>query len=120
MITENIDILEALDTVADIVDVDTAGIEQLLQYYKIGNSAVCNLNSSIVIEAEPAAFEIFHLTTSMFWPQISYLIYETTGLAWLLQRLNHTLTTNCFAKVEAPNHIRYLPNADTVIASLPR
>lgn len=96
--------------------IDIADIEQLLTYHIVDDRLACNLNIGLAIEADDDAFETFHLATSMFWPQISMLIYGTTSLYWLLQRLNPELTTSPFNKVIAPNHIRYLPNAEAIVS----
>jgi hypothetical protein len=113
MITKlnNRDLLEPMTTV------ESNDIELLLNYYSVDGEIKCNLNTGITIDAAEAAFETFHLTTSMFWPQISHLIYKTTSLYWLLQQLNPDLTTNCFDKVEAPAHIRYLPQAVSIMTT---
>lgn len=98
--------------------VSATDIEQLLNYYGLDDDIRCNLNTGIVIDIDPESYEIFHLTTSMFWPQISYLIYNTTSLYWLLEMLNTTLTTSCFGKIEAPAHIVYIPQAREIISTV--
>lgn len=97
--------------------VELGNLEQLLTYYNVNDTLKCNLNAGVVIQAPESAYEEFHLKTSMFWPQISYLIYGTSSLYWLLQQLNPSLTATCFGKVEAPNHVKYLPTALEVIAA---
>lgn len=101
----------------DTSPIESTDIESLLTYYTIDGQLKCNLNTGITITTNDLAFEMFHVTTSMFWPQISYLIYGTSSLYWLLQQINPEITSTCFDKVEAPAHIRYLPDALTIVAN---
>ena len=99
-------------------EIEAGDIEQLLNYYTVDGEIKCNLNAGIVIDADANSFEVFHLTTPMFWPQVSELIYGTPTLYWLLQQINPDIIPNCFAKIQAPNHIKYLPNAQAVIQAV--
>lgn len=102
----------ALNTITTVTNTD---VERLMSYYNVDGKVRCNLNTGLNIEADDDAYETFHLTTSMFWPQISYLIYGTSSLYWLLELINPELSSGCFDKVEAPNHVLYLPDAETVV-----
>lgn len=100
---------------------DTIGFgnaEMLLSYY-LDNSGrlIHNLNTGIQVVADSRAYEKFHVTTDMYWPQISQKIYGTTSLYWLLSMLNPDKTKNMFGKVRAPSHVMYLPNAIDIINS---
>ena len=97
--------------------IDYGNVETLLSYYFVNDQIVHNLNTGIEISADKKAFEKFHVATDMFWPQISYKIYGTTSLYWLLEMMNPKATTTMFGKVRAPAHIQYLPNAIDIINS---
>ena len=44
----------------------------------------------------------------MHWPSISYKVYGSTRLAWLLMKLNDIRDQNIFDQVKAGTRIRYL------------
>jgi len=46
----------------------------------------------------------------MFWPLISYKIYDTIHLAWLLMMVNNVTSDNVFDVVPASSVIYYVPN----------
>lgn len=96
----------------------TAGnFETLLSYYILDSDKVVgNLNTGInIIIDDESILEKYHLTTDMFWPQISKKIYDTDALYWFLMLLNPNATTTPFGKVKAPGHILYLPTALNII-----
>lgn len=103
-----------LNSVLDDITINRGDIENLLSYYEIDNKNYQNLNQAIILDYDEYSYEIFHLNTDMYWPQISYLIYNTTSLYWLLMQINPELV-NGFNKIKAPNHIKYLPNAIEII-----
>lgn len=94
--------------------------ENLLSYYADDdfNKIVGNINTGInIIIDDPSLLERFHVTTDMFWPQASQLIYGTDSMYWFLQLLNPHLTKgkSPFDKIKAPNHVYYLPGALLII-----
>ena len=73
------------------------------------NKYMYNLNNSLYINVNPAQLSTFVITHDMHWPLISYHIYKTTRLAWLLYKLNNVSTKDIFKVKEAGSSILYLP-----------
>jgi hypothetical protein len=98
--------------------VKNGDFENLLSYYPNEDftKITGNLNTGInLIIDDPSLLEPFHVTTDMFWPQISQKIYGTDSMYWFLQLLNPYATTDPFGKVKAPFHIMYLPTAFEIV-----
>jgi hypothetical protein len=92
--------------------------ENLLSYYSNSDftKITGNLNTGInIIIDDPSLLRAFHVTTDMFWPQISQKIYGTDSLYWFLMMLNPYATQSPFGKVKAPFHIMFLPSALQII-----
>ena len=93
--------------------------EYLLSYYSDNDDMTKisgNLNTGInIIIDNPSLLEKYHLSTDMFWPQISQNIYGTDSMYWFLMLLNPDLLESPFGKIKAPQHVLYLPTALTII-----
>jgi hypothetical protein len=72
-------------------------------YYKY------NLNEGLYINVDKSQCEEYILKTDAFWPLISYKIYETPKLAWLLMKLNDVSGEDIFKKKTPGSTIYYLP-----------
>ena len=69
-----------------------------------------NLNETLYFDiAEDNNLPVYTTTHPMQWPLISYKIYQTTRLAWLLMKLNDVDITNVFDTIPSGKEIRYLP-----------
>ena len=67
-----------------------------------------NLNKGLYINVRSDSLETFTLTHDMHWPLISYKIYGTTRLAWLLQKVNNVSAKDIFKIKYAGEQIKYL------------
>lgn len=98
--------------------VASCNFEALLSYFMDDGSQKIsgNINTGINIEIDnPSLLKQFHVSTDMYWPQISQKIYGTDSLYWFLQLLNPYATKSPYDKVKAPFHIFYLPSAERII-----
>ena len=68
-----------------------------------------DLNSTLYISGNTEEIENFVLKTDAHWPLISYLIYGTTRLWWLLCKLNNANINDIFEVKEVGTIIKFLP-----------
>ena len=71
-----------------------------------------NLNDSLYIYVPKSRLLNFIVQADLYWTTISYQIYKTTRLAWLLMKLNNVKPENMLKKVEAGTIIKYLSEND--------
>lgn len=70
-------------------DVSMSDLENFFNIYDDKRSFKnYNLNTTMYINVNVEDCDQFVLQHDMFWPLISYKIYGTTRLAWLLQKIN--------------------------------
>lgn len=74
---------------------------------------VYNLNNTLYIKVPDEITDIYIVKHDQFWTTLSYNIYGTTRLAWLLMKLNNVRCENVFSIIETGTRIRYL-NKDYV------
>lgn len=67
---------------------------------------VYNLNSTVYFKGVPK--KTFRLKHDMFWTTISYELYNTTRLWWILMKVNNVDTKNLFEPVRADETVKYL------------
>lgn len=72
-----------------------------------------NLNETLYLDIVPSALDEYVLKHDMHWPLISYKLYGTTRLAWLLLKINNVQTADIFKIIPASTTIKYL-NTDYV------
>lgn len=89
-------------------------LENMFSIYvdKRGNY-VFNLNETVYLNIDKSSILEHKLTHDMFWTTISYQLYKTTRLAWLLMKLNNVNGDNIFDSKKAGDTIYYV-NEDTV------
>lgn len=68
-----------------------------------------NLNETIYLNVDKSQCETYTLKTIAYWPLISYKIYQTPKLAWLLMKLNNVDGKHIFDKQKPGTIIYYLP-----------
>lgn len=68
---------------------------------------VYNLNRTVYINISDNMLNDYTVSCNCYWPLISYNIYGTTRLAWLLMKINKVGAKNLFKKVEAGQRIKY-------------
>lgn len=82
--------------------------EYFFDIYNVNSIYRFNLNNSIYFDVNQDSFLYYTLTTDMHWPLISYKIYGTPRLAWLLMKINNVTAKNVFKKIPAATTLKYL------------
>lgn len=67
-----------------------------------------NLNKNLYFKFEPEYLPKYECKHQMFWPLISYEIYGTTRLAWLLMKLNDVQPEQMFEPKMPGDEIVYI------------
>lgn len=99
---------------------DGHDLEQMLNAY-FDERGIWNLNvnsSFYAIGIPDKVFSAYVLPANMHWPTVSYKIYGTTRLAWLLMKLNNVSGPAIFKELKAGTAIRYLDKGSYVEAIL--
>ena len=69
---------------------------------------VFNLNSSMYFNVDKSYLSKYIVKYNMYWPVVSYMIYGTTRLAWLLMKLNNVNEKNLFQMKKTGDVVFYL------------
>lgn len=83
-------------------------LDNFFSIYEYNGNYNYNLNSTIYLNINESLLKKYVLTCDMYWPLISYKIYETTRLAWLLMKLNNVEAKDVFKKIKATTTIKYI------------
>ena len=67
-----------------------------------------NLNSTVYFDSKNAKMLEYVVKYDSHWTLISYNIYKTTRLAWLLMKLNDVKPTQVFDLIRAGTTVKYL------------
>ena len=68
-----------------------------------------NLNENLYLDVPDAALNTYTCQyAEMHWPLISYMIYGTTRLAWLLMKLNGVKIEDVFLPKRAADTVKYI------------
>lgn len=67
-----------------------------------------NLNSTIYFNVTPNNILQYRLSNDMHWPIISFKLYATTRLAWVLMKLNNIEASDVLKIKHAGDIIRYV------------
>lgn len=96
------------DKSVDTPYLELQDLENMLSIHvdKRGNY-VFNLNAGIYVSISRDNLSYYTLTHPMHWPVISYVIYDTTRLAWLLMLVNDVKLDNAFDAVQPGMSILY-------------
>lgn len=89
-------------------NIKVSDFENFLNVYDIDNKYIYNLNSTIHFNVNDSEFLTYITTTNAHWPLISYKIYGTTRLAWLLMKLNNVTSKNLFDILPAATKVKYI------------
>lgn len=73
------------------------------------DNRVFDLNRTLYINVDPDRLPTFTIDVEMHWTTISYKIYGTTRLAWLLWKLNNIDASNIFISKKPGEVVKYLP-----------
>lgn len=84
-----------------------------------GNN-VFNLNKTLFISVDKERLPDFICDYEMHWPLISYKLYGTTRLAWLLQKINGVTAADVFKAKQPRDVVKYLPKkyVDSIVADM--
>ena len=113
-----------------IYDLDDEDIKEKLKITDLENAFdifvdkklnnMFNLNKSIYINVDLESLPKFQCTHTMHWTLISYKIYNTTRLAWLLWKVNKVKMEDTFKAKQPGDVVRYLPKdyVQAIVADL--
>lgn len=104
----------------DIQYLKITDFENYLNIYEKNRKYYYNLNNSIYFDVDTSRLETYTVTSNAFWPLISYKIYHTTRLAWLLCKINNVSTKDIFKQKHPGDKVYYYPKLlkDSLIASI--
>lgn len=71
---------------------------------------VYNLNETVYINIPDDQLLDYTTQCNCYWPLISYNLYGTTHLAWLLMKINKVSAKDVFKKIPASQNIKYVDN----------
>lgn len=77
------------------------------------NRNLFNLNESIYLNIPERFIQYHMLKHNMFWTTISYHLYGTTRLAWLLMKLNKVGRDEIFDIIKSGDSVKYI-STDTL------
>lgn len=72
------------------------------------DNAVFNINETLYLNYDKPDLKVYITEHPNHWSTLSYKIYKTTRLAWLLMKLNNISTADCFKRVPPATPIFYL------------
>lgn len=78
-------------------------------YEDADGNRIFNLNSSVQLSIDDALVSEYVCDCRMQWTLLSYKIYSTTRLAWLLMKLNGVKCRDAFVTLEPGTKVKYLP-----------
>ena len=67
-----------------------------------------NLNETIYLDFDKNSLPVYETTSETHWSLISYKLYETIELAWILMKVNNVKAKNMFSVIPPATKIRYL------------
>ena len=105
------DITQEIDNFNDVFKI--TDLEHFFTVHEDNGKYKYNLNETLYIDAPDAECSHYVLKHDLFWTTISYNIYGTTRLAWLLMKLNNVKAKDMFAIVRAGQSVKYIKK-DTV------
>lgn len=80
----------------------TTDFENFFDVEKLDNGLYSfNLNETIFFDAKNGGYNVFIPDHDMFWPLVSYKVYGSTRLAWLLMKVNGVTAETIFDVVKA-------------------
>ena len=87
----------------------TTDFEQFFDVYldKYGNYSY-NLNKGLYFKFDDHLLPSYECKHQMFWPLISFQLYGTTRLAWLLMKLNGVKEDDLFVPKEPGDLVKYV------------
>ena len=81
-------------------------------YQDKNNYYYFNINSTVYISVPESRLKTYVCQHDIHWSTISYNIYGTVHLAWLLMKLNNITADISFKIVPAGSKVKYLDRSD--------
>ena len=75
------------------------------------NRLMFNLNETMYIDADDDALMTYVCKHPLHWTTLSYNIYGTTRLAWLLCKVNNVKCKDIFKPKMPGDEVKYLPTS---------
>lgn len=95
------------------VKTNITDLENALSIYKNKDgNYIYNLNETVYLNIPTSRLEIYIPDHPSHWPLISYKLYNTTRLAWLLMKVNHIDAKDVFKIIPASMPIYYVNDVD--------
>ena len=113
-----------------VSDIDDAEIKHYLKITDFENffdvhtdkngSNFYNLNSTLYFDVDKSTLDVYTCDHACHWPLISYKIYGTTRLAWLLWKLNDVDAAHIFEMKQPGDKILFLDKqyVESIVADL--
>ena len=113
-----------------LVDLDTEYTGKYLKITDLENifdifidkrkNAVFNMNETLYINIDKTTLPEHVCSSEMHWTTLSYQIYGTTRLAWLLLKINDVEAKDIFVAKQPGDVIKYLPKqyVNSVVANI--
>lgn len=96
-------------------NVKVTNLENFFNVYKDENQFYFfNLNSSLYLDFPKESLQTYNCTSDLHWSTISYILFNTVNLAWLLLKVNNVPNNKTFEKVPAGTTIYYPTNNDII------
>jgi len=94
--------------------------ENFFDVYESDNVYRYNLNNSIFLNIDDSVILTYELKTPAHWSLISYKLYGTPRLAWLLMKINNVSLSETFEKLQPGTKIKYVSenNVKAILRSL--
>lgn len=87
--------------------------ENLLNIYEDSSgNYYYNLNNTVYFNVNPDSILYYTCNCDMQWPLVSYKLYGTTRLAWLLMKINNVKPCDVFKSLHATDKIKYISQSD--------
>lgn len=95
------------DTIKNYLNI--RDMENIFEIYRDKkNNYHYNLNSSIYFEFPRHSILTYTVTTPVQWSILSYKLYNSTRLAWLLMKINNVNPKNIMKKIYPGEKIKYI------------
>lgn len=113
--------------ISDFEDEDTIGYLKITDFENFftvhedkNDRYFYNLNETLYFNVDKDSLSDYVCTMTMHWPLISYKLYGTTRLAWLLWKLNDIGPADIFKAKNPGDVIKYIPNeyVESIVADL--
>lgn len=113
-----------------LVDLDISQFDSFLKIHDLENffdvrvdqkgNRVFSLNKTVYVDADYGRLPEFVCDQTMHWPLISYRLYGTTRLVWLLWKLNNVKAEDMFKAKQPKDIVKYLPQpqSDSLVADI--